>query len=65
MNWKQTYQEIQDMGDESVWGDHKELITEFFEQYPNAPSPEQEPFKFEFLVRSFLYYKGVLRNVRR
>ncbi len=57
MKPEEVYKEIQDL-------DNKELIEEFFRQYPNAPNYEHEPYKFAFLVRSFLYYKGKL-NVRR
>jgi hypothetical protein len=43
----------------------EELIEEFLQQYPDAPNYIHEPYKFAFLVRSFLYYKGLLNDIRR
>ena len=57
MKPEEVYKEVQDL-------EQKELMEEFARQYPDAPNYEQEPYKFAFLVKSFLYYKGKL-NVRR
>jgi hypothetical protein len=41
-----------------------DLIEEFFEKNTDLPNPEHQPKQVEFRVRSFLFGKGMLKELK-